>query len=118
MRARQAIGASEPCAKPRVSREILAGNLVLTAASVALLALLLSRNELVPMLMVVFYIVLVGVAGLEYVAIDRLMFGVTPEIAATYSAEVTEGLRTTLAIAFIWIPDVLVSRRVKNTFVR
>ena len=64
----------------RASQEILAGNLVLAAASVALLALMFARHELVPMLMVVFYLVLVGVAGLEYVAVERHMFGVTPEI--------------------------------------
>jgi hypothetical protein len=101
-----------------VSLEILAGNALLTVGSVVLLALFFQRSRHLPGLMVVFYVVLVAVATLEYVAVDRLLLGVTPEIAEREAKLVNDGIRISVASAILWIPYFLVSRRVKNTFVR
>jgi hypothetical protein len=101
-----------------VSLEILAGNALLAVGSVVLLALFFQRSRHLPGLMVVFYAVLVGVTTLEYVAVDRLLLGVTPEIAASEGKLVNDGIRMAIASAILWIPYFLVSRRVKNTFVR
>jgi hypothetical protein len=101
-----------------VSLEILAGNALLAVGSVVLLALFFQRSRHLPGLMVVFYAVLVGVTTLEYVAVDRLLLGVTPEIAASEGKLVNDGIRMAIASAILWIPYFLVSQRVKNTFVR
>ncbi len=101
-----------------VSLEILAGNVLLTVGSVVLLVLFFQRSRHLPGLMVVFYLVLVSVATLEYVAVDRLLLGVTPEIADREAKLVNDGIRISIASAILWIPYFLVSRRVKNTFVR
>jgi len=101
-----------------VSLEILAGNALLTVGSVVLLALFFQRSRHLPGLMVVFYVVLLAVTTLEYLAVDRQLFGVTAEIAEQEGHQVEEGLRMAIASAILWIPYFLVSRRVKNTFVR
>jgi hypothetical protein len=100
-----------------VSLEILAGNALLTVGSVVLLVLFFQRSRHLPGLMVVFYVVLVAVASLEYVAVDRLLLGVTPEIAEQEAKLVNDGIRLSITSAILWIPYFLVSRRVKNTFV-
>ena len=101
-----------------VSLEILAGNALLAVGSVVLLALFFQRSRHLPGLMVVFYAVLVGVSVLEYVAVDRLLLGVTPGIAELEGRQVREDLGIAIASAILWIPYFLASQRVRNTFVR
>ena len=101
-----------------VSLEIMAGNVLLAIGSVVLLVLFFQRSRHLPGLMVVFYVVLIGVTALEYLAVDRQLFGITAEIAEQEGHQVEEGIRMAIASAILWIPYFLVSRRVKNTFVR
>lgn len=102
---------------PRLRPEILAGNVTLLAGAVVLLALMHRKLAITPPLMVVFYVLCVAVAGLEYVTLTSFADGIDPAVVEAEIGDAREALGHTLGNAILWIPYFFASERVRNTFV-
>ena len=90
----------------------LAANCLIIAAAITLVWLFFRKSKRVPMLMVAWY---VGTILVQI--IDLLLAGQIPAVAAQQDSEGIKELGRSIAVAMIWIPYFLVSKRVKNTFV-
>lgn len=89
------------------------GNLMLLALCLTALALVMLKSRRAPAVAIGMY-----AFNLIFVAADLLVAGWIPAIALQYDPENTRELIRSLVAAVIWIPYFLVSKRVRNTFVR
>jgi hypothetical protein len=91
----------------------IAGNILLVAFAIALLVLMLTKSHRLPRLMIAF---LAGNA--VFVVGGFLLANRIPAVAAEEDPESVKALVSAFAAAIIWIPYFLVSKRVRNTFLR
>lgn len=89
------------------------GNLMLLALHLTALVLIMLKSRRAPAVAIGMY-----AFNLTFVAADFLVAGWIPSIAALDDPESTRELTRSLVAATIWIPYFLVSKRVRNTFVR
>nr|WP_301289250.1 DUF2569 family protein [Natronocella acetinitrilica] len=85
---------------------------IMILAAVALIILFFMRHWLFPAL----YLAVFGLA-LAYVPIEYLMMSTVTGDPVPYLEGDIKGIATLVLSALIWIPYILVSRRVKNTFI-
>jgi hypothetical protein len=104
--------AYHPLWGPLLGLEV-AGNLFFIGYALILLALLFKKSHRFPMLYIAFQ-----ASNLVFVATDMIFSNMIPAVAAQPDAETTKELIRAIVGAAIWIPYMLVSKRVKNTFVK
>lgn len=86
-------------------------NLVFILACMALLGLFFTKSRRFPRMFIIFI-----AANLIFLVVDYVLGGQIPAVAAEGPVGAVEIVRTLIA-ALIWVPYMLVSKRVKNTFV-
>ena len=91
----------------------VAGNLFFVLFAVALLFLFFSKSHRFPVLMIAYL-----VSNLAFILLDYAFFEFIPFLAGSYDAEVVKEIARGVVGAAIWVPYFLVSKRVKNTFVK
>jgi hypothetical protein len=91
----------------------VATNGALIAFTLVVLVLFLKRSRHVPMLMIAWQAIPIGVQ-----VIDAILAAQIPALAHAHGAGTSGGVVQPVIGAAIWIPYFLKSRRVKNTFVR
>lgn len=91
----------------------IAGNTFFLIFSIALIFLFFTRSYRFPTLFMLFI-----ASNLLFVASDFVFADLIPALAAEGDAESIKELTRSITGAIIWIPYFLVSKRVKNTFVK
>jgi hypothetical protein len=104
--------AYHPLWAPVIVSEMVA-NICLVLFDVALIFLFFMKSHRFPVLMVTFI-----AANLLYVVGDLIVVGFIPAVTTADHARAIGELARAIGGAIIWIPYFLVSKRVKNTFVK
>jgi hypothetical protein len=91
----------------------IAVNCLFILAAIVLLVLYFRKSWRFPKLCIAYFL-----ANLVFIVGDAFATGFVVPGVATFDPATLQQLGTTLVGALIWIPYLLVSRRVKNTFVR
>jgi len=89
----------------------MAGNLVLMCTAIVALTLFFRRSRHFPKLMIGFYL-----GGLLFVVLDHFSMQFIPHLAAQSDPGDVQELVRSFVTCAIWIPYMLRSRRVRNTF--
>lgn len=98
---------------PYIIFEII-GNAIFLIFGIFLLYLFFSKSFRFPKLIIIFY-----VANLVFVVADFFMGDMIPAVAAEKNdPEVIKEVARSIVGVLIWVPYFLVSKRVKNTFVK
>lgn len=105
-------GFYHPLWAPMLIFEVTA-NCVVILFSIVLLWLFFKKSKRVPMLVITWYLVIIGAQ-----IVDEILGGRIPAVAAADDGTSLRELARSVGTALIWIPYFLVSKRVKNTFVR
>ena len=93
-------------------------NIALQIGAITLIVLALQKKALFPRLMVGFYAFNLCIASADLWAINTFVSTTFPEIAKAISPNAIRAVSQTALACLIWVPYFMVSRRVKNTFVR
>lgn len=90
----------------------LAGNVLFVILSIVALVYFFQRRRIAPRLVMIFFLSNLAFVGIDYVAAEFI-----PAAAAQDDSESLQELGRSLAVCMIWVPYLLVSKRVKGTFV-
>lgn len=97
---------------PLIVFEIV-GNLSFAIFAVVLIFLFFGKSHRFPALMIAFLL-----ANLAFILSDLLLVGFIPGLGEAVDAEIYGEIARGVVGAAIWVPYFLVSKRVKNTFVK
>lgn len=90
-----------------------AGNLFFVGFAVVLIYLFFTKSHRFPSLMIAYLL-----SNLGFIVLDSLMGNFIPFLADEFDADVMKEIVRGVVGAMVWVPYFLVSKRVKNTFVR